>query len=195
MRNCDSRNWWRQTKRLTGHVSKPDLVGLANDLTGGDMDDLARLINESLIKVSSDLTRLSASDNYLDMEAERDMLHDECDYIITPNIVFRRLEHINIHKAPGPDNIPNWFLRDFAFALSEPLCCLFNSSLQEGYVPSVWKQANIVPVPKSKPPKSIEQDLRPISLTPTLSKILESLIGRWMLEEIGDKFDKNNLVL
>ena len=187
MRNCDSRNWWRQTKRLTGQVSKPDLVGLANDLTGGDMEELARLINESLIKVSSDLTKLSASDNCLDKEAELD---DECEYIITPNIVFHRLEHINIHKAPGPDSIPNWFLRDFAFALSEPLCCLFNSSLQEGYVPGVWRQANIVPIPKSKPPKSIELDLRPISLTPTLSKILESLIGRWMLEKIGNKFDK-----
>ena len=57
-------------------------------------------------------------------------------------------------------------------------------------MPNIWKQANIVPIPKSKPPRSIEQDLRPISLTPTLSKILESLIGRWMLEEIGDKFDK-----
>ena len=139
----------------------------------------------------SDLTRLWASDNCLDTEAELD---DECEYIITSNIVFHRLEHINIHKTPGPDNIPNWFLRDFAFALSEPLCCLFNSSIQEGYVPNVWKQANIVPIPKSKPPKSIEQDLRPISLTPTLSKILESLIGRWMLEEIEDKFDKKKTI-
>ena len=58
-------------------------------------------------------------------------------------------------------------------------------------MPTVWKQANIVAIPKSKPPKLIEQDLRPISLTPTLSKIFESLIGRWMLEKIGDKFDKN----
>ena len=82
----------------SGQVSKPDLVGLANDLTGGDMDELARLINESLIKVSSDLTRLSASNNCLDMEAERELSHDECDYIITPNIVFHRLEHINIQK-------------------------------------------------------------------------------------------------
>ena len=57
-------------------------------------------------------------------------------------------------------------------------------------MPNVWKQANIVAIPKTKPPKSIEQDLRPISLTPTLSKILESLIGRWMLEKIGDKFDR-----
>jgi hypothetical protein len=187
LRTCDSTNWWRQTKRLTGQTSKPDLAGLANNLTGGDMSELARLINESLINVSSDLNRLSVPDN---VESECDVSSNECEYIITPNVVFHKLEHINIRKAPGPDNLPNWFLRDFAFALSEPLCCIFNSSLLEGYVPNVWKQANIVVIPKTKPPKSVEQDLRPISLTPTLSKILESLIGRWMLEKIGDKFDK-----
>jgi len=47
-----------------------------------------------------------------------------------------------------------------------------------------------VAIPKTKPPKVIEQDIRPISLTPTVSKIFESLIGRWMLEAINDKFDR-----
>ena len=84
--------------------------------------------------------------------------------VITPEVVFYRLEHIKIRKAPGPDNLPNWFLRDFAFALCDPLCFIFNSSLREGVVPAVWKQANIIAVPKTKPPKSVEQDLRPISL-------------------------------
>jgi len=39
-------------------------------------------------------------------------------------------------------------------------------------------------------PKSVEQDLRPISLTPTISKIFKSIVGRWILDAIGDKFDK-----
>jgi hypothetical protein len=46
-----------------------------------------------------------------------------------------------------------------------------------------------VPLPKTRPPKSVKDDLRPISLTPTLSKILESLVGRWILSEITNKFD------
>ena len=57
-------------------------------------------------------------------------------------------------------------------------------------MPSIWKRANVVAIPKIKPPKSIEQDLRPISLTPTISKIFESIVGKWMLDAIGDKFDK-----
>jgi hypothetical protein len=46
LRNCNSSNWWRHTKRLTGQTSKPDLVGLANQLTDGSMQKLASSINE-----------------------------------------------------------------------------------------------------------------------------------------------------
>ena len=51
------------------------------------------------------------------------------------------------------------------------------------------KKANVIPVPKVKPPTSIESDLRPISLTPTVSKIFESIVGHRVLETTADKFD------
>ena len=56
-------------------------------------------------------------------------------------------------------------------------------------MPARWKEANIIPVPKAQPPRSIESDLRPISLTSTLGKLLESFVGRWILERIEDKLD------
>ena len=188
LRNCDSTNWWKRTKLLTGQTSKPELLGLANALTGGDVKLLANTINDSLIRVSADLNRLTSIADPSETDPEASF--EESDFTISPEAVFRRLEKINIRKAPGPDNLPNWFLRDFAFALCNPLCCIFNSSLQEGVMPAIWKQADVVPIPKTKPPKSVEQDLRPISLTPTLSKVLESLVGRFMLNSIGDNFDR-----
>jgi len=107
-----------------------------------------------------------------------------------PYEVFHKLSRINIRKYVGPDNIPNWILRDFAFALSEPIYHLFNSSIQSGLVPRNWKMVNVVMLPKSHPPTSIEKDLLwPISLMPTLSKILETFIGGWMLDEISSKFN------
>lgn len=184
LRSCNSSNWWRQTKLLIGQTSKPDLVGLANQMTDGDMQKLAGCINESLINVSDNLTRLTTTDSIA-----QTALPSEWQYTVTPQIVFNMLERINIHKAPGPDNLPNWFLRDFAFALCDPLSVIFNSSIQTGTMPSIWKRANVIAVPKTKPPKSIQQDIRPISLTPTLSKILESIIGRWMIGKISSKFD------
>jgi len=87
------------------------------------------------------------------------------------------------------DNMPNWMLRDFAPVLCEPLCAVFNASIREAKVPSVWKHANVLPIPKVNPPKSIESDLRPISLTPSVSKVLEAIVGSWILDNVGSQLD------
>ena len=38
--------------------------------------------------------------------------------VIDPSEVDLRLANIKIHKAPGPDGIPNWLLRDFSGVFS-----------------------------------------------------------------------------
>jgi Reverse transcriptase (RNA-dependent DNA polymerase) len=48
-------------------------------------------------------------------------------------------------------------------------------------------------IPKTNPPRNIESDLRPISSTSTLSKVLESIVGGWILEFVRDKVDKQQL--
>ena len=46
-----------------------------------------------------------------------------------------------------------------------------------------------MPVPKSNPPRTIEDDLRPISLTPSLAKHLEWFIGQPLLSVVSEKLD------
>jgi len=53
----------------------------------------------------------------------------------------------------------------------------------------MWKKTDELPVPKAHPPTSIESDIRPISLTPTISKILESIIRSWILEIVDSQLD------
>jgi len=117
------------------------------------MQRLANNINASLVKVSAALNRLTAAtpltDQYVDNESVAPPGECNYDYEITSETVFNKLERINICKAPGPDDLPNWFLRDFGFALCNPLACIFNSSIKEGVVPSIWKRANVVPIPKT----------------------------------------------
>jgi len=98
--------------------------------------------------------------------------------------------HIDISKAAGPDVLSNCILRDFAPLLSQPICAVFNACLREGFFPECWKSAEVIPAPKVNPPRSFQDDLRPISLIPTLGKILESIIGGWMLEILQPSFDK-----
>ena len=87
----------------------------------------------------------------------------------------------NIKKATGPDDLPNWILRDLSCTIAPPICAIFNQSLRDCKLPTEWKQANVTPIPKVHPPRSIQSDVRPISLTPTISKYLESFIGSYIL--------------
>ena len=46
-------------------------------------------------------------------------------------------------------------------------------------------------MPKTNPPVSIEKDLRPISLTPVVSKILEGFVYKWLWAIVKSKIDSN----
>ena len=114
---------------------------------------------------------------------------DYCDqYIIHAQDVESRL---NITKAPGPDFVPSWILRDFSPLLAQPLAAIYNASVREGIVPHIWKSAIVVPVPKVHPPKSISWDLRPISLLPVLAKVLESFVADWLHDILTPVLDPN----
>ena len=78
--------------------------------------------------------------------------------------------------ATRADGIPAWILKNYAEWLATPLTFIFNSTIRSGHIPKDWKTAHVVPLPKNRPPKSLESDLRPISLTPICSKLLESFV-------------------
>ena len=93
------------------------------------------------------------------------------------------LYKLSVHKAMGPDNIPNWILTDvFSYILASPIAAIYNSSVRQSYVPPSWKQVEILPIPKIPQVISLAKHLRPIALTPVLSKVLESFVVSWMRE-------------
>ena len=53
---------------------------------------------------------------------------------------------------------------------------ILNTSYKEGRLPSLWKEANIISIPKKRPIFDINKHLRPISLTPLLSKLAEEYV-------------------
>ena len=64
--------------------------------------------------------------------------------------------------------------REGALFLAKPLCNIFNSCIFQRYMPRLWKIANISPIPKTMPPNV--DALRPVSLLPLPSKLLERII-------------------
>jgi len=182
LRVGNPRNWWHSVKLITGQKTKSTqtLRGLANLHGDGNMKELATRINVFFHQVSAGLNPLD--------DTATPVLSDVCPSEFTIDLaeVERKMSEIDIHKAPGPDGLPNWILRDFSAQLAEPVCAIFNASIREGFIPPRWKGANIIPVPKVRP---LESDLRPISLTATLAKLLESFIGQWILERVNNKLD------
>jgi len=157
---------------------------MAERLFNGDMQQLANGINDFFYSVSSDLEPLNQSVVPVVSEVCPDK------FIVEPFMVEQKLSAINPHKSSGPDNIPNWFWRECSCWLADPVSCIFNASIRQGIVPAVWKCANVIPMPNVNPPSQIETDLRLISLTDTLSKVLESFVGRWILNELEGKLDR-----
>ena len=184
LRQSNPHKWWTNIKRITKQCKPSSLSSIVNDQYGGDVSKCANDINTFLQSVSSDLQPLS---DVLPVEVTDNISPES--YIIEPFAIERKLNSIDVYKSSGPDGIPNWFLRDFSVWLAEPLAAFFNTSVSSGTVPVVWKQANVTPLPKVNKPTSIESDIRPISLTPTISKILESFVGQWILECVSGQLE------
>ena len=95
--------------------------------------------------------------------------------IINSSVVKEEIQNLKRFGSPGPDKIRNIVLLEAADELSQPLAKIFNLSLESSVVPYDWRSANVTPVHKGGSKKMVS-NYRPISLTSTVSKIMESII-------------------
>lgn len=94
---------------------------------------------------------------------------------LCPHDVRRTLQHINLNKATGPDEVPGRVLKHCARELTAVFTDLFNTSLLQASVPTCLKTATIIPVPKQSAIRSLN-DYRPVALTPVVMKCFERLV-------------------
>ena len=78
--------------------------------------------------------------------------------------------------------------KKFAPELAEPVTVIFNRSVSSGVFPERWKDSHLTPVPNVKPVTG-DGDLRPIALTPVLSKVLEDLFVEWLIDDVKHHID------
>lgn len=83
---------------------------------------------------------------------------------------------LKLKKAPGFDLITAQVLKNLSKKALLFLQLLLNAAIKLRYVPSIWKVAEIIMIPKlGKPPNDIKS-YRPISLLPLISKLFEIII-------------------
>ena len=78
-------------------------------------------------------------------------------------------------NAQGYDRISTSLLKQIIHVIADPLAHIFNQSLQQGVFPDLFKIAKVNPIFKKGDSHEIS-NYRPISLLPSISKVLEKIV-------------------
>ena len=90
------------------------------------------------------------------------------------------VRQIKVFKSSGIDNISSRVLKDALTILNNQLLFLINMSLRTNDFPYDWKKGTVIPLPKVNNPTKVG-DLRPITLLPIPSKIIEKIAYRQLM--------------
>ena len=94
---------------------------------------------------------------------------------ISESEINKAIRELKNNKAPGPDKIENEKIKMFEEALNSPIKKIFNKILETEEVPKQWKNTEIIIIYK-KGNRQDPQNYRPISLSPSLSKLFTKII-------------------
>ena len=93
-------------------------------------------------------------------------------------------------KGMGWDGVSPKVIKSVAGELAGSLSRLYNCCIREGYYPSCFKVARVVPVFKSED-QTMFSNYRPVSVLPVLSQIFEQLLKARLVEFL----DRNKVVI
>lgn len=99
------------------------------------------------------------------------------------------LDNLDLRKSPGFDNIAVKMLLVRKNVITDIITKIFNSMIQEAEYPDILKLHKIIPIPKSIVTNKVE-NYRPISILPTVDKILEKII----FEQLSNYLEVNNIL-
>ena len=102
--------------------------------------------------------------------------------------VWQYLQHLRV-TATGSDGIPTKLYKKAALVLAEPIHDLITDCIRQRIFPSVWKFADVCPVPKTR--GTSMDDYRPISLLPIPAKLAEKFILNNLRNQMTTSLGRN----
>ena len=103
-------------------------------------------------------------------------------------IVKKTINNLPTKNSCGYDDVSSKLLKVIAPVIIKPLTLLINQVLNTGLFPDKLKIAKVIPIYKKGDPQLFE-NYRPISLLPTISKVLENIIHK----QLSSYFDEYGL--
>ena len=173
----DPRQYWKGIETITGYKARKSQLQTGDD---------ARLAEE----LNSFYTRF---DKYDFSDQQKEIMEEvHCRQSqpvqISQEAVRTCFLKVKTHSAAGPDNISGKTLKERSDSLASIFTKLFQRSLDEGTIPSLWKTSTIIPVAKKPSPKEMN-DYRPVALTSIAYKWAEIIILRQLWAETASKQD------
>ena len=163
------RGQWALLNRLSGRAK-------SQESPKADIGELSATFQEFV----TDLHRPSVLDPFHGPPASSAMT------VFTPvaqTEVEKMLRCLNTAKASGSDGLPPYLLKHCSSSLAPTLTMIINESLATGTVPDILKLANVCPLHKNGDPYD-SRNYRPISLLPIISKLLEKVVHRQLVEHL-----------
>ena len=141
--------------------------------------DLTQHFNNYFVNVASKLkkTIINSEFEHLNTFVQSKVPSNVEFKIPLTNVGFVRkfLSNLNVSKVTGLDNIGPKILKISANIIAPSLVYIINKSVISGSFPSMWKEAKVKPLFKTRDKDDIN-NYRPISILPTISKLIEKLV-------------------
>jgi hypothetical protein len=155
-----------------------------------DQKIVSKLFNNYFVNVADKLDKKIPKPNtkfqdYLKNPNEHSIYLQET----TPDEVEKIIRKLDINKAADIYGISTKMIKEGGPVMVEIITKLFNMSIAQGKFPDALKNAKVIPIHKDDS-RSEMSNYRPISLLPTLSKIIEKL----MYARLISFFTKHNIL-
>ena len=179
----DSKQFWRNVNEVwPNKKSNSSKITLINQDTNVEIkqEDTAEFINQYFTNIGPSLAQnFNEPWNYGGVIADRHIDSIEVNEIE----ILKICKEIDINKSSSIPNISCRILRDSFISQIKRIGYLIKQIFSTGIFPDIWKIANITPLQKDGNVHSVN-NLRPISLLPLPSKIVEKIIHDRMMHHL-----------
>ena len=149
LKGVNPRQWWKEINKLSGSKKQnPNLLSSLDvqQFTNMSPQEIASAINEALLEPLQSYQPINCENTSVLLPTGEGAEFPK----ISTHRVYINLKRLNKHKAPGPDGIPNWVLKEYAEILAQPITDILNTSYKEQKLPSVKEIGEYNTPPKGK---------------------------------------------
>lgn len=190
-------NVWKQIKHAKRNRQTTNIPPLKeNNLIISGNQEKADLLNQTLTGINIQTRDMSDQRTIRVVNQEytnfiRNQFPVPNEDLTNPFEVRKIIKAMRPFKAPGEDGIVPKVLKKVPLKTITQIHYIYNACLKIQYFPTTWKNSHVITLKKPGKDPTNPKNYRPISLTNSLSKILEHLMHR----RIRNTLEANNTII